>query len=382
VRSSRPTATVAVALLGIALGCSNPQSFIVLKLRVGSNDIATEITGVTDVVVTVNKALLDASVAQTLTYDARLVDGGSLTFTRMEDRTLSVSFSGDVGGTVTFQVVALDAQRCVVGVGEATQQIRKGASTEVSVELTSMRDCSADGGVPPDGGTDGATFTGCDPVTPGTRDAGVTTCSPVQTCQVNCAGRRNECIMGGSGPPGATCQTNADCQPGTQCFDYTATGCGTKVCLRFCGNDAECVAVGAGGGGPGSVCEGRVVCGAADTAYHTCTFNCDPTATAAVSGSRGGCPGSLSCLMPAGMDQVDCACPEPTRTKVNGEACTGPADCAPGFLCNATTSGRVCRAICRCNKDASGLCTTPNTCSIAATTCTSVSSNTLFGLCL
>jgi hypothetical protein len=375
-RSSRLLAGLVLA--GIALGCSSPQSFIVLNLRVASNDLATEIAGVTDVVVTVNKALAPPSSARTLSYDARKVDGGSLTLTKTADNTLSVSFSGDENGTATFQVSVLDAQHCVIGMGAGSQQIRKGGSIAVEVPLASMHDCSADGGAPVDGGP-GGTFPGCDPVIPGTRDAGVTTCSPVQTCQVNCGLRRNECIMGGTGAPGATCATNADCQPGSQCFDYTATGCGTKVCLRFCGSNAECVAVGAGGGGPGSVCEGRVVCSTGDTAYHTCTFNCDPTATAAA--SRGGCPGALACLMPASMDEVDCACPEPSRTKVNGETCTSAADCAPGFVCSGTTAARVCRAVCRCNKDASGLCTTPNTCTTGMT-CSPISTNTLFGICL
>jgi hypothetical protein len=376
-RSSRLLAPLALAL---ASACSNPQSFIVLNLHVATNDIATEIPGVTEVVVTVSKVVAPTASPRILSYDASVVDGGSLTLTKEGDRTLSVSFSGDESGTMAFAVSVLDQQRCVVGMGEATQQIRKGASTEVAVAMVSMHDCSTDGGVPPDGGP-GGTLPGCDPVSPATRDAGVTTCTAVQTCQINCTARRNECIMGGSGAPGAICQTNADCQPGTQCFDYTSTGCGTKVCLRFCGSDVDCAAIGAGGGGPGSVCEGRVVCGTADTAYHTCTFNCDPTAAAAGPTSRGGCPGSLACLMPASMDEVDCACPEPTRTKVNGETCTGAADCAPGFICNLMNSTRVCRAICRCNKNASGACGTPNTCP-GTTTCTPVTNNALFGVCL
>ena len=38
--------------------------------------------------------------------------------------------------------------------------------------------------------------------------------------------------------------------------------------------------------------------------------------------------------MPGTMDQVDCACPEATRTKRESEACACAADCAPGLLCN------------------------------------------------
>jgi hypothetical protein len=364
--------------LAAASACSNPQSFIVLNLHVAATDIADEIAGITDITVTASKTL-SPTTNRTLNYDARVIDGGSLTLTKAGDRTLSVSFSGDESGTVTFDVVALDSQRCVVGMGQATQQIRKGGSTEVPVPMASMHDCSTDGGAP-DGSAPGTPFPGCDPVNPGTRDAGVTTCSPVQTCQVNCSVRRNECIMGGLGAPGTVCMNNGSCQPGTQCFDYTATGCGTKVCLRFCSSDTECAAFGAGGGGPGSVCQGRVVCGAGDTAYHTCTFSCDPTASAAV--ARGGCPGSLACLMPTSMDEVDCACPEPTRTKTDGQACTSAADCAPGFICNLMGTTRTCRAICRCNKNAAGACTTTNTCAATGTTCSPVTNNTIFGICL
>ena len=377
----RSSCLLAPLALALASACSNPQSFVVLKLHVAITDAAPEITGITDVVVTVSKALAPTAPSSTLSYDASVLDGGSLTLTKMVDRTLSVSFSGNETGTMIFAVSLLNAERCIVGLGEGTQQIRKGAATEVTVAIASMHDCSGDGdgGTPPDGGDGGGTFLGCDPVSPATRDAGVTTCSAVQTCQVNCTARRNECIMGGTGAPGSICQSNANCQPGTQCFDYSSTGCGTKVCLRFCGSGADCTAVGAGGGGPGSVCEGRVVCGTTDTAYHTCTFNCDPTASAAV--SRGGCPGALAWLMPASMDEVDCACPEPTRTKTNGEACAGAADCAPGFICNLMNGTRACRAICRCNKNSVGACTTPNTCT-STTTCTPVSNNTLFGICL
>ncbi len=360
--------------------CSSPQSFIVLNLHLADGDLATEIAGITSVSVVVREVIPIHS-PRTLTYDATVLDGGSLTVTKDGDRTLSISFSGAETGAIMFDVFAFDAGPCIVGMGTATNQIRKGGAIELKVAMTSAHDCSTDGGVP-DAGT-GAMFAGCLPVSPATRDAGVMTCSAIQTCQVNCAAQRNECIMGGTNPPGSPCMTNADCQPGTQCFDYSGTGCATKVCLRFCGGTPDCVAFGNGGGGPGSVCEGRVVCSGVDTAYHTCTFNCDPTAPAA--SALGNCPGTLKCLMPASMDKVDCACPEPTRTKTAGEPCNGAADCAPGFICNVVSGVRTCRAICRCNKNSAGACTT-DTCSKAAdagaTTCTPVSDNTVYGVCL
>ena len=240
---SRPWA-LAQALV-LAGACSNPQSFIVLNLHVADQDLATEITGVTEIAVNVHEAV-PVHAPKTLTYDAGDIDGGSLTLTKTGTRTLSVSFSSELSGAIVFDVFAFDAGRCIVGTGSATQQIRKGGATEVGVAMTSMHDCSTDGGVPD--AAAGATFPGCVPVNPGTRDAGVTTCNAVQTCQVNCNGHKNECIMGGLGPPGSICQTNADCQPGTQCFDYSRLGCATKVCLRFCRGAADCVAFGSSGG--------------------------------------------------------------------------------------------------------------------------------------
>jgi len=125
----------------------------------------------------------------------------------------------------------------------------------------------------------------------------------------------------------------------------------------------------AGGGGPGSFCEGPVQCPTFLTAYHTCTFNCDPRAISA--GTGGGCPTGLVCLMPAAMDQVDCACREPTRTKVEGQACTQAADCAPGLICNQMSGTKTCRPICRCDANASGTCTavTSKPCSRGWTSC-------------
>jgi hypothetical protein len=217
-------------------------------------------------------------------------------------------------------------------------------------------------------------------------DGGVLACTPTQTCQVDCtppnnAPARNECVPGGTGAPGTVCTTNADCQPGTQCFNYASTGCNVKLCLRFCNTSADCAAFGAGGGGPGSFCEGPVMCPAFLTAYHTCTFNCDPRAAAAA--TRGGCPMSFACVLVATGDQVDCACPEATRTKQEGEACTKAADCAPGLICNQMSGTKTCRSICRCDANASGVCTaTPNDCPKAGTTCRAVTNNTIYGICL
>ena len=208
---------------------------------------------------------------------------------------------------------------------------------------------------------EGGVLPGCDPVNPQSTARGFTTCTSTQTCQVDCAPPmnappRNECIAGGSRrgrAPSATATPTA-C-PARSASTTRHTGCNVKVCLRFCNGTADCATFGAGGGGPGSVCEGPVMCPAFLTAYHTCTFNCDPRAMAAASG--GGCPTGLTCLIPGAMDQVDCACAGTTRTKREGEACTSAADCLPGFICNQMTGTKTCRPICRCDANASGTCT-------------------------
>ena len=89
------------------------------------------------------------------------------------------------------------------------------------------------------------------------------------------------------------------------------------------------------------------------TAYRTCTFNCDPRAVAAA--NRGGCPVGLTCVMPAAMDQVDCACGGSTRTKREGETCTSASDCLPGLICNQMAGTKTCRPICRCDANAAGI---------------------------
>jgi hypothetical protein len=379
-RSERVSAAALTGALLLAAGCSEPESFIVLSLRTAT---PTPIINVANIEVIVSKG---TTRMRTLTYAAH-----GMEINQTDSRTLSVGLSGSETGTVSFAVNALNSLGCAVGTGPGSVEtgsveIKKGNVAYLTVSLTASTACSnVDAGVPevPEGGT----LPGCDPVNPQSTATGVITCMATQTCQVDClppmnAAPRNECIAGGTGGPGSVCNTNADCMPGTQCFNYTNTGCAVKVCLRFCNGSADCAAFGASGGGPGSTCEGPVRCSATFlTAYHTCTFNCDPRAAAAA--TRGGCPTGLACVMPAAMDKVDCACPEATRTKLEGEGCAAAADCAPGLICNQMTGAKTCRPICRCNANAAGVCTaTPNDCPTAGTTCRAVTNNTIYGVCL
>ena len=283
-RSRTVLLAVAIATVAVGLGgCSDsPVSFVVLSLQSATT---TPISGADKIRVNVAKGQTQM---RTLTYD-----GKGATINQTTPNTLSVGFSSGESGTIDFAVEVFNAAGCTIGVGTTTKDIAVGAIATATVSLTPGTVCVPDGGAPDGGGgPEGGVLPGCDPVNP----QGTTTslmCTATQTCQVDCmppsgVPARNECTAGGAGAAGTVCNTNADCQPGTQCFNYAVTGCATKVCLRFCNTGQDCAAFGAGGGGPGSFCEGPVMCPTFLTAYHTCTFNCDPRAAAAA--TRGGCP--------------------------------------------------------------------------------------------
>jgi hypothetical protein len=379
---------LALAVATLLVGaCSKPKSFIVLTLR--SADANTEITGVTAVVVTVTQA---PSLSQTLTYPTK--DGKPLTINQVNVNDLSVSFTGARSGPVDLTVSARDASGCTIGFrGDLSVSIRQGDIASTAVDLQAQHDCTVtnDGGVGVD--AESEAFPGCDPVTP------ARTCMATETCQVNCKTTMAECTAGGKGTSGSPCAMNKDCAPGLQCFDYAGTGCAVKICLHFCHDDNECssgagdagtgadAGTGDGGGveggasssGPRSVCQGIVPCGNVVTAYHTCTFACDPRQKAAAAESTG-CPAGLSCLVVGSMDEVDCACAEASRKGVDDADCVGAAQCAPGFICNSVGDIKKCRGVCRC--DAAGMtCMAPNECE-GGKTCSALTNDTTFGVCL
>jgi hypothetical protein len=388
VRSSsivpRAWLALAVAMLLVA-ACSKPKSFIVLTLRTA--DPNAQITGVTAVVVTVTQA---PTLSQKLSYPTK--DGKPLTINQGNGNDLSVSFTGARSGPVDLAVSVQDASGCTIGfLGNLSVSIRQGDVASSVVNLQVEHDCS----VAPDGGVDaeGDAFPGCDPVTP------APLCTATETCQVNCMTQKGECTAGGKGTSGSPCAMNKDCAAGLQCFDYSGTGCAVKICLRFCNDDNGCSSGAAdagtgpeagvkdGGGAEGgaasapprSVCQGLVPCGKVITAYHTCTFACDPRQKAAAASSTG-CPTGLSCLVIGSMDEVDCACAEPSRKGVDGADCVGGAQCAPGFVCNKVAGVEKCRGVCRC--DAIGMsCMAPNDCE-GGKVCSALTNDTTFGVCL
>jgi hypothetical protein len=394
---SRVWLTTVLGALTFA-ACSSPKSIVVLTLQSAA---PAPITGITKVIVNVSQGTRVA----TLTYPPP-AGADTITVDQVTKTDLTVSFSGGQSGTIDLEVTVQDANGCTIGFGSAPTVLRQGGIVSATALLTASADCST-----ADGGADASTtkFPGCDPVSP--------MCGGDQTCQVNCMTHMGECTLGGTGAPGSVCRTNADCAAGSQCFDYSSTGCNVKVCLQFCDDDNGCVtppsttsalstpsdggsddagagprdgsadatsdgapagAVEAGPVATKSLCAGPVQCGAVVTGYHTCTFGCDPRLGAVKSGSR--CPTGLSCLIVVGMDQVDCACPEQTRVGTDGDDCTGSAQCAPGYICNMMGGSQKCRAVCSC--DASGTtCTAPNECANGKA-CQTLTNDTVFGVCL
>jgi hypothetical protein len=380
----RSRAGVVLAALAVAVGasaCGKPKSFIVLSLKATST---TQISDVKEVDVTVTQGT-------TLMKMLKYVSAQPLVINGTNTVDLSVSFTGGRSGPVMLDVDVRDSSVCKVGSAHGISvSIRQGDIVGVGVGIDAVHDCTlADGGTV-DGQPEGDAFPGCDPAAP--------MCQPGETCQVNCTKNIGECTPGGIGGSGAACTTNKDCAPGSQCFDYSGTGCPVRVCLRFCNGDETCQPVGhadagaadggAGDGGAGdggaatgprSVCQGLVPCGSVITAYHTCTFACDPRKVAA-DGGINGCPAGLACIVVGNMDQVDCSCAAAMRNGMDDANCTVGADCAPGYICNVVGGAGKCRAICRCDSR-NMKCTAPNECSTGKS-CTAVTNDTTFGVCL
>jgi hypothetical protein len=357
-RFSRAAGAGLLAALVAGAGCTSPQSFVVLVLE----SSAQPIVGVDHFTIIVT---LGSAETQTLTYPA-----GNLSLLAdadVNEGTLSVSFSGNQTGDASFAISAYGGG-CEIGTGNALVTIRKGSINETIVQLAPEMKCTtADGGAPDL--APGSTFPGCD------LTMAATACPATQTCAVNCTDRANVCVAAGTVPTGGACGVDAGCAAGSQCYGYGGLGCtGLQLCLRYCNSDSDC-APSAGGVGPGSFCRDPVVCEGVSTAYHTCSFSCDPTAAAATSGATG-CPVGLTCVIPSSMDHVDCTCPETTRTGKENSSCTSTSQCAPGLLCEQT-----CRAVCRCDAQNSA-CTAANDCPTSGTTCHVVSGQTIYGVCL
>ena len=349
----RASALLLAVTTGTLAGCRDQQSFLVVNVQ--SAD-AAPITGVVALIVTVT----NGGSSTVLTYpsppgETPLTITGTLDpVTGVIGKTLSVSFSMSHSDDVLVEIDARDAGHCTIGHGANHTPIKKGGVGEITVALDhTSGPCDADGGTEA-----GTTFPGCDPAT--------LSCGTGMTCAVNCAAMQGQCVAAGATPGGGACARNADCAPGTQCFNYAGPSCAVGVCLKYCKTDNDCASM-----GTGSLCQGKVPCagdgGTVLTSYHTCTFGCDPRGAATT-----GCPTGLHCFLVDTMDQVDCACTEATRTRTEGAACTRGVECAPGLICDKSTA--KCQKICRIGAGTTDCGT--------GQSCTALTNDTLYGVCL
>jgi hypothetical protein len=353
-------ATVAALFaLASAGGCRDQQSFVVVTV-VSAED--TPITSVVDFVVVVGNSGNSTSLTYTVPANQSPLTISSASIldpkTGLAGKTFSVSFNIGRTGDTTFQVTARDAARCTIGLGQNHQILARGGVANITVPLTHASGPCENG----DAGTDsdnGVVFPGCDPA--------ALTCGAGLTCAVNCAARQGQCVAAGGTPPGGLCDQhgNADCTPGTQCFTYSGPQCTVPVCLKFCKTNDDCVS-----NGSTSVCKGNVSCptdgGVVPTAYHTCTFACDPHGAATT-----GCPVGLHCFVVDTMDQVDCSCTAATQVQTEGAPCTRGSDCAPGLICDRSTT--KCQKVCR--RGVGGDCPTGQS-------CTMLTNDMIYGVCL
>jgi hypothetical protein len=335
-----------------AAACVSHESFVVLSLRVAQTSSLVDVSEVRVTVTSETKVT-------TLVYPGKHQTIGPDVGT-----SLSVSFGDDQTGTVVFDVQAVTPTGCAVG--HDSTVIRKRAVALLPIALTPATCAPAtDGGA---GDSPDAVFPGCDPT--------LRTCGEGMTCHINCTVNQGTCTKAGTGGHGSACQNdNKNCQPGTQCFDYSSLGCNATACLKFCKSNSDCSGVTDGGVGNGAVCLGEVQCSGKSSGYKTCSFDCDPRDTATI-----GCPVGLKCFRVQGdMDQVDCLCPGAARVKPEGADCPSASDCAPGLICNemGVTGGvpnRKCRKLCK-RSDNNADCP-------AGQTCTMQAANNIYGVCL
>jgi hypothetical protein len=251
--------------------------------------------------------------------------------------TFSVEFSSSRGGPATFEVEPVDLDGAALAYGKADATIDQENVFKVTVLVVpgAVRpERGLDGGPGTDGGE---SLLSCDPYRP------AAACGAGQTCGLLCSAGQpavGMCYLGGTGTPGRSCAANNDCEPGSQCFTFSALGCQVMTCLRFCDGDAACAESGA-------YCNVPIQCGSTPP-FTACSRPCDPTGQ----GTQG-CATGLGCFVYSD-ETTDCACPGFGQS---GASCTqnqgcndesGCAGCAAGLSCVVPTAGGtgICRPIC------------------------------------
>jgi len=330
-------------------GCGSDKSYALVSV-VSSGGQFNDVAGL--LVDVRNSSYVDSLAYRPKTPMVRFDETTALTF--------SVGFkSSSHMGTLEVAVTPINLAGTQIGYGVGTAQIVDDNVTDLTVHVVrgAQRPGGTDGGVPGDGGApDGGLQ--CDPVNPTTCNGG--------TCYLSCQANQPPtamCIMAGSKRPGEACTENFDCEPGSQCFEFTS--CGTmpriKTCLRFCNDDGMC---GAG------KCATPIPCGMQATTFKACSQPCDPVGEA-----QQGCAAGLKCYVFQG-ELPDCDCASGTHVNDAGAACADSNDCKPGLLCVSMSGSKTCRPVCRLDA------TTP-TCAMGLT-CTKLTDPDykIFGACL
>jgi hypothetical protein len=310
------TVMALAGLLAVIPACSDDKSYAVVTVRMA----AGEVNDVAQFVVYVE----NGPTRNSILYYPQVPRGtrdGTFRLTPQDSIDFSVSFASSYAGLLKIGVEARNVNE-VLGYGAAEKSIDPGHKIELDVSI--QRGARAPVlGVPDAGAPDTSPVSACAFTNP------AATCGPGQTCVVSCSGAMplGKCAPGGTGKDNDLCRDNQDCEPGTQCFNYT---CG-RVCRKFCNTDADC---------SGGSCNRRVSCNM-PTEQRYCSRACDPRGTA-----TGGCPGSFRCLL--FNENPSCDCTEPTRTGGDGAECEFTTNCLPGFMCVMMGSPKpVCRPICK-----------------------------------
>jgi hypothetical protein len=303
--------------LGSLVGCSDDKTYAVVNVTMKDGELPMVNQFVANVINGLRRDVLYYPV----------LPGGPWRISTTEKVNFSISFKSSYVGFLKVGVEARDRLGTVFGYGEAEKMIDPGHRFDLDVAIVLGAVAPAlgsDAGA----GADVADATAiklCDPLM-------ATACGTNKTCIVDCNSTPpvGVCRTSGFGKDGATCRSEVDCEPGSQCFEYK--DCGIKVCRRFCGSDTDC---------PTGRCNRTVSCGAQVTSNKFCSQNCDPTGDGV-----GGCTNGLKCLLFAN-ETASCDCGGGTRVKKDGEGCETTASCLPGLICIGMGGPTVCRPLCK-----------------------------------
>ena len=158
-------------------------------------------------------------------------------------------------------------------------------------------------------------------------------CSPVKHtgCTGDCilVGESTVCGAAGLLPEGSVCSNAADCADGLACFD---NGSGPATCAMICcpGDDACGADATCGGSG--------LLVGGVSTSWGRCL----PQRRCTVLTPTSACTDREACYIVDALGATEC---QVAGSRLVGEACEVPNDCAPDLAC-VGASNRMCVALC------------------------------------